>query len=81
MRTTFPCILLVLTMGAVTTATADPLDEITRTIEGKARRASSGVFDPESNRDAYHIGPGEAVTLTTLEGPGEIRHMGSISHL
>ena len=44
-------------------------------IEGKARRASSGLFDPESNRDAYHIGPGETVTLTTLQGPGEIRHM------
>ena len=75
MRTTFSCTLLVLTIAAVTTATADPLEEITRTIEGKARRASSGLFDPESNRDAYHIGPGETVTLTTLEGAGEIRHM------
>jgi len=75
MRTTFPCLLLALTLGAVATATADPLEEITRTIRGKARRASSGVFDPESNRDAYHIGPGETVALTTLDGPGEIRHM------
>jgi hypothetical protein len=68
-------LLLVLVMGAVTAATADPLAEVARTIEGRARRASSGLFDPESNRDAYHIGPGETVTLTTLEGPGEIRHM------
>ena len=64
-----------LATGTVTTVTADPLSDITRTIEGKARRASSGLFDPESNRDAYHIGPGETVTLTTLDGPDEIRHM------
>jgi len=75
MRTTFPFMLLAITLGVVATATADPLDDITRTIEGKARRASSGLFDPESNRDAYHIGRGETVTLTTLDGPGEIRHM------
>ncbi len=53
----------------------DPLAEITRKIDAKTRRASSGLFDPESNRDAYHIGPGETMDLTTLEGPGEIRHM------
>jgi len=56
-------------------AEADPLEEITRSIEGRTRRASSGLFDPESNQDCYHIGAGETVTLTTLEGPGEIRHM------
>ena len=54
---------------------ANPLEEISRTVAGQARRASSGLFDPESNQDAYHIGPGETVTLTTLAGPGEIRHM------
>ena len=41
MRTAFSFMLLVLTLGVVTTATADPLEEITRTIHGKARRASS----------------------------------------
>jgi hypothetical protein len=75
LRSSFCRIFSVLATVSAATVTADPLDEITRTIEGKARRASSGLFDPESNRDAYHIGPGETVTLTTLEGPGEIRHM------
>jgi hypothetical protein len=64
-----------LTIAALSAANADPLAEITRSIEGTTRRASSGLFDPESNQDAYHIGPGETVVLTTLEGPGEIRHM------
>jgi hypothetical protein len=68
-------LLLASILGAAATADADPLAEITRSIEGKARRASSGLYDPESNADAYHIGPGETVTLTTLAGPGEIRHM------
>jgi len=53
----------------------DLLEEVSRSIEGRARRASSGLYDPESNQDAYHIGPGKTVELTTLEGPGEIRHM------
>lgn len=65
----------VLIAGAAALAAADPLAEITRTIEGQARRASSGLFDPESNEDAWHVQPGETVTLTTLPGPGEIRHM------
>ncbi|MBN1590140.1 MAG: DUF2961 domain-containing protein [Pirellulales bacterium] len=54
---------------------ADPLAEVTRTIDAKARRASSGVFDPESNADSWHIKPGQTMDLTTLKGPGEIRHM------
>ena len=66
---------LVLLLVAVTTIDAGLLSEITRTIEGKTRRASSGLFDPESNQDAYHIEPGETVALPTLQGPGEIRHM------
>ncbi|MBN1441202.1 MAG: DUF2961 domain-containing protein [Planctomycetes bacterium] len=53
----------------------DPLAEVTQRIEGRTRRASSGLYDPESNRDAYHIGAGETRRLTTLDGPGEIRHM------
>lgn len=58
-----------------TAALADPLAEISRSIDAKARRASSGLFDPESNADAWHVGPGETVTLTELTGPGEVRHM------
>lgn len=75
MRTPFIWIAVMLTVCATRCAIGDPLDDITRTIAGRARRASSGLFDPESNRDAYHIGPGETMTLTTLDGPGEIRHM------
>ena len=69
------CIVVGLTIGTVGSIAGDPLEEITRSIEGKARRASSGLYDPESNADAYHVLPGETVTLTKLEGPGEIRHM------
>jgi len=75
MRTPVCYFLLILILATVTTADADMLSEITRTIEGKTRRASSGLFDPESNQDAYHIGPGETVILPVLNGPGEIRHM------
>lgn len=67
--------LATLLLGAVAATAADPLADITRTIEGQARRASSGLFDPESNQDAWHLRAGETVTLTTLSGPGEIRHM------
>lgn len=75
MRTTILYFVLSLTIGASPAADAGPLAEITRSIEGRTRRASSGLFDPESNQDAYHIAPGETVVLTTLQGPGEIRHM------
>lgn len=75
MRAIISWIAMGLSIGAAGALAADPLEEITRTIEGKARRASSGLYDPESNADAYHVGPGETVTLTTLKGPGEIRHM------
>jgi len=71
------CIAVVLSCGAAgqPDCRANPLAEIARSVEGKARRASSGLFDPESNIDAYHIAPGRTETLTGLRGPGEIRHM------
>lgn len=75
LRWAISCLLLALTMGSTTASVADPLGDVARKVEGIARRASSGVFDPESNQDAYHIGPGERMDLVTLDGPGEIRHM------
>ncbi|MBN1418061.1 MAG: DUF2961 domain-containing protein [Planctomycetes bacterium] len=51
------------------------LDSLTRPIEGRAMRASSGEFDPESNRDAHHPMPGQRLVIADLEGPGEIRHI------
>ncbi|MHC4355089.1 MAG: glycoside hydrolase family 172 protein, partial [Planctomycetota bacterium] len=75
MSKTVPFLSLFLILVGVTTINAGLLSEITRTIEGKTRRASSGLFDPESNQDAYHIGPGETAVLPMLNGPGEIRHM------
>jgi len=76
MRIIILCTLVVLLAAMSAPALAgDPLSEVTRTIDAKARRASSGLFDPESNRDSYHLAPGETRTLTTLTGPGEIRHM------
>jgi hypothetical protein len=56
-------------------AGAQGLSEITRSIDAKRMRASSGLFDPESNRDARPIAPGETLTLAELDGPGEIRHI------
>jgi len=61
--------------GAGQTLRADLLGEVSRSMEGRTRRASSGLFDPESNRDASHIGPGQTEVLVELEGPGEVRHM------
>jgi hypothetical protein len=54
---------------------ADVLDDVTRMQPGKTMRFSTGLYDPESNADAYHISPGETMTFAELEGPGEIRHI------
>jgi len=75
MRNAARCVLITAVLCVATAVHADPLAEIARAIEGRTRRASSGLFDPESNADAYHVGPGETMELTTLPGPGEIRHM------
>ncbi len=56
-------------------AAAQGLSEITRSIDARRLRASGGLFDPESNRDARPIAPGETLTLAELDGPGEIRHI------
>ncbi len=53
----------------------DVLGEITRQQPGVTRRHSSGLFDPESNADAYHLAPGERRTVAELDGPGEIQHI------
>ena len=54
---------------------AQGLAEISHRIEAKRMRASSGLFDPESNRDSRSVEPGETLTFAELEGAGEIRHM------
>jgi hypothetical protein len=54
---------------------AQDLGEITHEIKARRMRASSGLFDPESNADALPIPPGATITLAKLDGPGEIRHM------
>jgi len=56
-------------------ARADQLAELTRPIAGRPMRASSGLFDPESNRDSYHPRPGQRLVLADLDGPGEVRHI------
>ena len=53
----------------------DQLSVITRKQPGQRMRNSSGLFDPESNADAFHIDPGETVVLADLAGPGEIQHI------
>ncbi|MCC6125059.1 MAG: DUF2961 domain-containing protein [Pirellulales bacterium] len=60
---------------AACAAHADVLDEITRQQAGATKRFSTGVFDPESNADSYHLAPGERKTFAELDGPGEIRHI------
>ncbi|MBN1851148.1 MAG: DUF2961 domain-containing protein [Pirellulales bacterium] len=72
--------LAVLVLGIATFAIsgpseADQLAELTRPIPGRPNRASSGLFDPESNRDAHHVRAGQRFLLADLEGPGEIRHL------
>ena len=68
------CILGVL--GVVSgVAAADILDSVTRVQPGATKRFSSGLFDPESNADAYHAAPGQRLTVAELDGPGEIRHI------
>jgi hypothetical protein len=54
---------------------ADVLDELTRQQPGITKRHSSGLFDPESNADAYHLAAGQRMTVAELSGPGEIRHI------
>lgn len=56
-------------------AAADILDTVTRRQPGVTKRFSSGLFDPESNADAYHLAPGQRFTAAELDGPGEIRHI------
>ena len=61
--------------GAGMPVCADVLGGLTRSISGRPRRASSGRFDPESNRDAHHVRSGQRFILADLKGPGEIRHI------
>jgi len=67
------CAAAILTAGKV--SLADKLAELTRPIAGRPSRASSGLFDPESNRDAHHVEDGQRFVLADLEGPGEVRHI------
>jgi len=46
------------------------LDSLWRPLPGRVARASSGLFDPESNADAHHIRAGIRFALAELEGPG-----------
>jgi hypothetical protein len=61
--------------GSAAMCRGDVLDDVTRQQPGVTKRHSSGLFDPESNADAYHIAAGETMTLAELAGPGEIRHI------
>ena len=54
---------------------ADVLDTVTRQQPGVTRRFSSGLFDPESNQDAYHLAAGQRLVAAELDGPGEIQHI------
>lgn len=68
-------ILFLLTCFSFLSFAEDQLSSITRKMPGERMRNSSGLFDPESNADAFRIDPGETVVLAELEGPGEIRHI------
>jgi hypothetical protein len=62
-------------VGAVVPAGAGLLEDVTHMADGQMRRASSGLFDPESNADCHHVEPGQNLLLADLQGPGEIRHV------
>ncbi len=68
-------VFVALAISLETLTSAQDLGDVTRKIPAKRLRASSSLFDPESNQDALSIQPGETLTLADLEGPGEIRHM------
>lgn len=69
--------LLAATLMCILTSTsiAEGLESLTQPIDGRLMRASSGLFDPESNLDAYAFKPGQRRVVADLEGPGEIRHL------
>lgn len=48
---------------ACAAARADILADLTRLQPGRTMRHSSGLFDPESNADAYHVAPGQRLTI------------------
>ena len=75
MKQVFGLVFMVTALLTCSRCSADILDEVTRQQPGVTRRHSSGLFDPESNADAYHLAPGERRTLAELEGPGEIQHI------
>jgi len=68
-------VLALILLGGAAVQAQDQLSVITRKQPGQRMRASSGLFDPESNADAFHIDPGETVVLADLGGPGEIQHI------
>ncbi len=68
-------VLALIIAGSLTSLAQDQLSVITRKQPGQRMRNSSGLFDPESNADAFHIDPGETVILADLDGPGEIQHI------
>jgi D-arabinan exo alpha-(1,3)/(1,5)-arabinofuranosidase (non-reducing end) len=68
----FCCLLVSLLMPL---AGANALENIARAQAGKTMRWSTGIYDPESNADSYHIKAGEKLTFCELDGPGEIRHI------
>lgn len=74
---TFAMVLAIFFHGLATTTClgGDQLGAITRKLPGERMRNASGLFDPESNADAFRIDPGETVVLAELDGPGEIRHI------
>ncbi len=67
--------LALIALSLATTAAAQDLGEIARKIPARRLRASSSLFDPESNIDAVPIPPGGTRSLADLRGPGEIRHL------
>jgi D-arabinan exo alpha-(1,3)/(1,5)-arabinofuranosidase (non-reducing end) len=70
---TYLAILLALLLAPVTNAGV--LEDVTKRQEGRTMRWSTGEYDTEANRDAYHVMGGETITLAELDGPGEIRHI------
>ena len=51
------------------------LEEVTHQQPGRSMRFSTGVYDPESNADAYHIMGGQKLTFCELTGPAEIKRI------
>ena len=73
-RNSLAALLLALGMTACVCG-QDLLEHLTRSQDGRSRRASSTDADIDANGDSKTIEPGKTLVVADLEGPGVINHI------